>query len=82
MFEYWICNMVDDEIFKKQCVAIEKNIAPLQKERLLEDVDGSLIQRYIYQGKHISVYSDYALNEVYIKSEIDLKPFFGEVKDG
>lgn len=76
MFEYWICNMADDEIFKKQCAAIEKNIVPLQKEKLLEDVDGSLIQRYDYHGQNISVYSDHFINEVYVKSELELKQFF------
>lgn len=76
MFEYQICNMADDEIFKKQCIAIEKNITPLQKEKLLEDVDGSLIQKYDYQGKSISIYSDHFINEVYVKSEIELTQFF------
>lgn len=76
MFEYQICNMAEDEIFKKQCIAIEKNITPLQKEKLLEDVDGSLIQKYDYQGKNISVYSDHFINEVYVKSEIELTQFF------
>lgn len=76
MFEYWICNIADDEIFKKQCTAIEKNIVPLQKEKILEDVDGSLIQKYTYHEKNIIVYSDHFMNEVYVKSELELKQFF------
>lgn len=76
MFEYWICNAADDEIFQKQCEAIEKNITSLVKEKRLEDVDGSIIQRYDYFGKEILVYNDHFMNEVYVKSEIDLEPFF------
>lgn len=76
MFEYYICNAADDEIFQKQCAAIEKNIAPLSKEKLLEDVDGTLIQIYDYAGAIIKVYSDHFINEVYIKSEIELTQFF------
>lgn len=76
MFEYYICNAADNEIFQKQCAAIEKNIAPLSKEKLLEDVDGTLIQIYDYTGDTIKVYSDHFINEVYIKSEIELTQFF------
>lgn len=76
MFEYYICNAADDEIFQKQCAAIEKNIAPLSMEKLLEDVDGTLIQIYDYAGDIIKVYSDHFINEVYIKSEIELTQFF------
>ena len=77
MFEYQICNVADDEIFRKQCAAIEKNIVPLSKEKLLEDVDGTLIQTYDYTGARIKVYSDHFINEVYEKSEIELTQFFG-----
>lgn len=76
MFEYNICDMADDEIFRKQCVAIEKNIIPLKKEKLLEDVDGTLIQIYDYDGNKIKVCSDHFTNEVYVESEIELKQFF------
>ncbi|MBT9811183.1 hypothetical protein GPL26_16270 [Enterocloster citroniae] len=77
MYEYYICDTADDEIFRKQCVAIEKNIAPLKKEKLLEDVDGSLIQIYGYMGSKIKVYCDHFIDEVCVKSEIELKHFFG-----
>lgn len=76
MFEYYICNMADDDIFRKQCVAIERNIAPLSKEKLLKDVDGTLIQIYDYAGNTIEVCSDHSTDEVYVKSEIELKQFF------
>lgn len=76
MFEYYICNVTDDDIFKRQCAAIEKNITPLKKEKLLEDVDGTLIQIYDYAGNRIEVCSDHVTDEVYVKSEIELKQFF------
>lgn len=78
MFEYWICNEADDEIFEKQCNAIEKKVTPLEKRRLLKDVDGSLIQIYAHQGKEILIYSDHFINEVYIKSEVKLEQFFND----
>ena len=68
MFEYWICDAADDDIFQKQCEAIEKNVASLKKGKQLEDVDGSLIQRYEYFGKEILVYNDHFMDEVYIKN--------------
>lgn len=39
MHEYTICTVADEEIYRKQCKAIEKrfNIKP---ENVLEDVDG------------------------------------------
>ena len=76
MFEYSICNMADDNIFKKQCAALEKAIHPLEKEKLLTDVDGSNIQRYSYNDKKIVVYNSYVENEVFIKSDIQLEQFF------
>lgn len=76
MFEYLICNMADDEIFKKQCDAIEKHITPLKKEKLLEDVDGTLIQAYEYVGQKIRVYSDHYIDDVHVQSEVELKQFF------
>lgn len=80
MFEYYICNMADDELFKRQCAAIEKKVAPLKKEPLLEDVDGTLIQRYDSGGREIKVCSDHFEPGVYIESDIELKQFFRQEK--
>lgn len=76
MYEYSICNVFDEEIFIRQCRALEKAIDPLIKEELLVDVDGSQIQRYRYQEKSIIVYNSTIENEVYVKSEIELESFF------
>ncbi len=40
MLHYTICNMPNEELFYKQCAALEKNIPELMKEPLLEDVAG------------------------------------------
>lgn len=76
MFEYWICDQADEKIFQKQCEAIEKNIVPLQKKKMIVDVDNSKIQTYVFEGKEIKVHNDYFMNEVYVKSEIELQQFF------
>lgn len=76
MIEYAICNQADQEIFHQQCLALEKNIPGIRKEELLEDVDGSLIQSYLLGQSRIVVYNSYYTNEVYIKSDIDLRQFF------
>ena len=48
----------------------------MYKNKLLIDVDGSLIQTYKYNGKDIDVYDDYDVGAVYVKSEIDLDNLF------
>lgn len=76
MYEYNICNQADEEIFLKQCAALEKNIPAIKKCELLIDVDESNIQEYELNGKKISVYNSNYTNEVYIKSEIELMQYF------
>ncbi|GLC88693.1 hypothetical protein [Lysinibacillus piscis] len=76
MFEYNICNQPDEEIFVKQCSALEKHLPELRKKDLLTDVDNSKIQSYNLKGSIIKVYNDYVIGAVYIKSEIDIEPFF------
>lgn len=77
MYEYGVCSQADKNIFNKQCLALEKNITGLQKGVLKEiDVDGHIIQSYILQGKNIEVHLNKYLNEVYVKSDIELTSFF------
>jgi hypothetical protein len=76
MFHYSICTVPDEEIFFKQCEALEKNIKGLKKEKLLVDVDDSKIQIYYYRDKEIKVLNDYYVGALYIDAEIDLEPFF------
>lgn len=76
MYEYNICNQADEEIFIRQCNALENKIPNIKKDELLIDVDESKIQKYLLDGKEINVCNSNYMNEVYVKSEIDLMPYF------
>ena len=76
MYEYNISNQTDSVLFYKQCAALEKAMPGMIKSELLEDVDGSLIQKYEYEGSKLKVLNDEAVGAIYINSEIDLKKFF------
>lgn len=76
MYEYSICNQVDEVIYKKQCAALESHVPGLKKEEELIDVDGSAIQGYNLDGKRITVHNSFYANEVYVKSEIELEQYF------
>ena len=80
MFSYNICNIFNEEIFFKQCTALEKNIKGLKKGKLHIDVDDSKIQVYYYGDKEIRVLNDYYVNALYIESEIELEQFFKKEK--
>lgn len=75
---YGICNQPDAELFKKQCAAFEKKFPNLEKEPLLEDVDGSAYQTYHHEHGVIRVCNDYALGDLYVESDFDLEPYFKE----
>lgn len=76
--EYLICNVADEDIFFKQCEAIENHIGNLIKNELLEDVDGSKIQRYVYEENEIKVFNDIFCNEVRIECTEDIEKYFSE----
>lgn len=76
MYRYMICDAPNEEIFYKQCDALEKNIKEIDKKDLLEDVDGSKIQVYYYNNKNIKVINSYYENELFVESEIELEKFF------
>ena len=76
MYEYMICNQYDEEIFYKQCKALEKYIPNLEKGRFLIDVDSSFLQAYNLNDKELIVYNDKHPGCVWIKSEFDIDPFF------
>lgn len=77
IFEYSICSYADEEIFKRQCNALEKKFSEsLVKDNFLIDVDGSKIQTYTLNGRKVKVVMSNYENEVYISSEIDLKEYF------
>lgn len=72
VFSYTTCLEPSNAEFKKACMQIESYIAYTQKEKLLIDVDGSLIQIYYVGDKSIKIYNDYWVSAVYVDSEIDL----------
>ena len=76
IFEYNICNQADEEIFYKQCAAIEKHIPGLEKYAFLEDVDGTLCQKYTSSAGEIIVKSDMQIDAVYVTADYDLEKFF------
>ncbi len=75
-YSYAICDQADDEIFRKQCIALENHIPNLIKERLLEDVDGSLYQEYHHEKGELIVCSEIPVGAVYIDSDFDINPYF------
>lgn len=75
-YDYNICADFNDEIFQKQCCALEKNIPNIVKGRLLEDIDGSKTQFYHKYGKEILVKNSRYIGAVYIESDIELTQFF------
>lgn len=76
LYEYNICNQADEEIFLKQCNALENKISNIKKDKLLIDVDESKIQKYLLDGKEIKVYNSNYINEVFIRSEVELEQYF------
>lgn len=76
MIRYAICNQCDEEIFYKQCKALEMKIPGIEKKELLHDVDDSKTQIYNLKHSVIYVHNSYYLNEVYVESDIDLLSFF------
>lgn len=77
-FEYEICNQADEELFKKQCAAFEKKFQTLEKEALLEDVDGSAWQMYHHEKGDFEVVNDCNIGCLYVESDFDLEPYFKE----
>ena len=71
-FEYNVFYDNSPKEFKAACLEIEEKHPEAEKQKLLVDVDGSMIQTYTLGDKEIDVYDDYEVGAVYIKSEIEL----------
>lgn len=76
MNSYVICNQYDEEIFEKQCKALELKITGIVKKELLHDVDDSKTQIYKLGQSVIYVHNSRYLDEVYVESDVDLLRFF------
>ncbi len=75
-YSYNICNQPDKDLFARQCKALEKHIPGLEKEPLLEDVDGSLYQRYHHKQGDMIVCNHEFVGALYIDSDFDIRPYF------
>ena len=51
---------------------IQNNVLGVIKEKLLIDVDGSLIQVYMQGSNKITVQNDYMVGAVYVESEVEI----------
>lgn len=76
MFDFTIHPDNSPTEFKQACNKIEALFPKAIKRKLLVDVDGSTIQLYSQDGNEISVYDDYDVGAVFVKSEIDLSEIF------
>ena len=75
MFSYNISAEANEKDFKKACEKIENEFANIEKENILEDVDGSLIQIYTTPNGKIKVFNDYEVDAVYVDSDEEIKCF-------
>lgn len=72
MFSYNIAKEADNKAFKNACAAIEEKVNGIEKEELLVDVDGTLIQVYNVPDGKITVFNDYEVDAVYADSDVNL----------
>lgn len=75
-YEYIISSSADDNVYKKQCIALEKHIPNLKKIRELHDVDDSKIMIYEKDNYKILVKNSYYIDVLKVESEIELEQFF------
>lgn len=72
MFTYNISKNANSKAFKRACSAIESSMKGIDKEELIEDVDGTQIQIYNTKNGKIKVFNDYEVDAVYADSEVNL----------
>ena len=75
-YRYTICNQPDEEIFIKQCKAIELRVPITKKHGLIVDVDESKFQRYDFAGGEIIALIDYEVGYVGVESDGELTHYF------
>jgi hypothetical protein len=72
MFEYEVCSIADNDLYKK-CIDKFKNIPEFRLIKELEDVDGSLIANFDYQGSSVSIINDARTNMLYVRAEKEIE---------
>jgi len=79
---YIIYDTANEEVYHRQCTALEKYIPRLEK---LEELHGSLdsyTQKYRYNNKTICVCNDNIIDAVHIVSEISLEAVYKNIEVG
>ena len=76
MYSYTLAMEIDNQVFLAACKKIEKSFPSARKEKILIDVDGSLLQDYYINGKRIRVQNDCDVYAVYVDSEVDSNAIF------
>ena len=74
-YEHLICDQSDNDVFRRQCQALEQNIPALVKGELIEDLDIDR-QYYTLRGAKIVVENDTLVGGVFIRSDANLRPYF------
>ncbi len=74
MIDYGIYSEDNENIFQETCRKIEK-IEGIVKEKLLIDVDDSLIQEYRCNENQFAVLNDTEVGAIYIRAEKDIADF-------
>jgi len=77
LYDYTIFPDNSPKKFKETIQKIEKSHKSATKDKLLIDVDGSTVLKFVENGKTIAVYDDYDVGAVYVKSEVNLDHLFG-----
>ena len=75
-YRYNICDQFAEDLFIRQCEALEKFIPNIKKGQFLHDVYDSKIQYYYIDGKELRVFNDFDFDGLYVESDIELTQFF------
>lgn len=76
MFDCTIARKNDVDAFNKAVMLLDKAFPDAKKEKLLIDVDGTLLQIYHLSDGYIKVCDDYDVGAVFVESDHDLSSLF------
>lgn len=68
-----ICNQTDKELFFKALDKIKKTKGFIMQGKLLEDVDGSLIAVFQYEGGKVLLKNDEYIGALFIESDNNIE---------
>ena len=77
VYGYTISAEADEAAFQKACGRVARYLPDWNKNALLTDVDGSLIQTYHKDDRTVDVFNDYEIDAVFVDAEIRLDDLFG-----